>query len=139
MVLRQISITFMSGPRDGDIQTFEIDFERLSPPLVITIGRREDMDIQLHFDSQASRLHAHLGYDGTSFWLEDVESRNGVYLQDDQRIIERTAIDPGALFRVGKTWLRLDPLPSDITSPADPVLPLPHANEMDESKDDDED
>lgn len=139
MVSRQISITFMSGPRDGDVLKFDIDFERMPPPLIITIGRREDMDIQLHFDSQASRLHAHLGYDGTDFWLEDVESRNGVFLHDDQRIEARTPILPGDLFRVGKTWLRLDPLPSDITSPADPIAPLPHDDEYDVSNDDDED
>lgn len=139
MALRQISITFMSGPRDGDTLTFEVDFERTSSTLIITIGRRDDMDIQLHFDSQASRLHAHVCYDGSRFWVEDIDSRNGVFLQGDQRIEESTDIEPGDLFRVGKTWLRLDPLPSDITSPADPVLPPPSTKSMEESQDDDED
>jgi len=130
----------MSGPRDGDTLSFDVDFDHVPPPLIVTIGRREDMDIQLHFDSQASRTHAHLIYDGSDFWLEDLESRNGVFLSDDVRITERTKIEPGELFRVGRTWLRLDPLPSDITSPADPILSAKtQFDESDDNSSDDED
>lgn len=126
MKIRQLSITHMSGPRDGDTLTFSVDPENLNVPLVLTIGRHDDTDIYLHFDSQVSRLHAHLAYDGKQFWIEDMGSRNGTYLTDNEKIEpnEKIYIDPGDLFRVGKTWLRLDPMPSDVTAPAEPLDPI---------------
>lgn len=118
MLVKQISITFMSGPRDGDTKVFEVE----SPLLILTIGRREDTDICLSFDNQVSRLHAHLGYDGVDFWLEDTGSRNGTFVEDLRLSdTERRALEPGDLFRIGRTWLRLDPLPMDVTAPSDPV------------------
>lgn len=124
LIIDQISITFMSGPKDGEVLVFPIpeDFEEV--PLVLTIGRREGTDVCLSYDNQVSRLHAHLGFDGDTFWLEDTESRNGTFI-DGERINpnQRITIEPGSLFRVGRTWLRLDPLPSDITAAAEPVNP----------------
>ncbi|NDJ84774.1 MAG: FHA domain-containing protein [Chloroflexi bacterium] len=119
---KQVSITFMNGPRDGDTLAFDISEEDLETPLVLTIGRRDDADICLNYDSQVSRLHVHVGFDGEDFWLEDTGSRNGTFV-GDTRIpeAESYAIEPGTLFRVGRTWLRLDPLPSDVTAPAEPI------------------
>ena len=138
MLLSQISITFMSGPRDGDTLTFPVQNDTDAPPLVLTIGRREDTDVCLHYDSQVSRLHVHLTFDGEHFWIEDTGSRNGTFLAGDERIPdqERVEIEPGLLFRVGKTWLRLDPLPSDVTAPAEPIEP--YSNDDDDSFDDGE-
>lgn len=131
MLLTQISITFMSGPRDGDTLTFPLDPTTSDISIVLTIGRREDTDVCLHYDSQASRLHAHLSYDGEQFWIEDTGSRNGTFLSTNERIPdnEKVVLEPGALFRVGKTWLRLDPLPSDVTAPAETIEPLTDAAE----------
>lgn len=117
----EISITFMSGPKDGEILKFE------QPPAgqerVLTIGRRETCDVYLPNDNQVSRLHARLGCqskkitetDITSlpflldFWLEDGGSRNGTYVEKlPDRITRRVSLRPGSLFRIGRTWLRLD-------------------------------
>lgn len=126
MLLTQISITFMSGPRDGDTMTFSLDPDTFEAPFILTIGRREDTDVILHYDNQVSRLHVNLTYDGNGFWIEDTGSRNGTFLANNDRIPEnqKVKIEAGELFRVGKTWLRLDPLPSDVTAPAEPVDPL---------------
>jgi pSer/pThr/pTyr-binding forkhead associated (FHA) protein len=120
-VLEKISITMMSGPRDGEILVFQVNYPSHEAPMVLTIGRRDGSDIRLNYDSQVSRLHAHLGFDGKNFWLEDMESRNGTFVKD-QRLDpgQRVEIEAGTLFRVGRTWLRLDPLPNDITAAADP-------------------
>lgn len=118
---RELSITYMSGPLDGKKQTFE------QPPIgeerIISIGRREGCDIHLPFDSQVSRLHARLGCvsvpttSGESvtnpfvltFWLEDGGSRNGTFIErDDDPVEGRISLRPGGLFRIGRTWLRLD-------------------------------
>lgn len=118
---RDISITFMSGPHDGKA----MNFEQPDPgeERVILIGRREGCDIHLHFDNQASRLHARLGLVSMpvtasesvenpyvlAFWLEDGESRNGTYVEKEKVPISgRVNLRPGSLFRVGRTWLRLD-------------------------------
>lgn len=124
-MLEKISITLMSGPRDGEIMVFPVEEATPQTPLVLTIGRREGSDIRLNYDSQVSRQHAHLGFDGTRFWLEDQGSRNGTFI-DEERLNEgdRLVITPSTLFRVGRTWLRLDPLPNDITAAAEPFEPV---------------
>lgn len=118
---KDLSITYMSGPYDGKTLSFEQpDF---GEERVLLIGRREGCDIHLNFDSQASRIHARLGcasvpvsatesVDGAfmlSFWLEDGGSRNGTYVERDKQPTRgRVSLRPGTLFRVGRTWLRLD-------------------------------
>ena len=117
----EISVTYMSGPEDGKKLIFE------QPPVneerVIAIGRREGSDIHISFDNQVSRLHARLGCVTVptpnsesasvpyvlTFWLEDGGSRNGTYIEKEDDPIEgRVSIRPGTLFRIGRTWLRLD-------------------------------
>lgn len=105
----RISITFMNGPLDGKTMTWELPF--IGAELVISIGRRDGSDIMLDYDSQVSRMHAQVIYDliNKLFYLEDLNSRNGTYLAED-RITGRVPLDRGQLFRVGRTWLRVDPI-----------------------------
>lgn len=118
---REISITFMSGPLDG--KTLRFEQPEIGDELVLSIGRREGCDIYLPFDSQVSRLHARLGCSvepvtGTdsisepfvlAFWLEDQSSRNGTFLERERKGIRgRVTMRPGTLFRIGRTWMRLD-------------------------------
>ncbi len=100
----QIAIEVMSGPRDGDVLHLAT-----SEGTMLIIGRREDSDICLNYDNQVSREHAYLVYDGEHFWLEDLRSTNGTFL-GDTRITGRVELHPGQLFRVGRTWLRLEPV-----------------------------
>ncbi len=121
MPKREISITYMSGAYDGKKLPFD------QPPIgderIITIGRREGCDIHIPFDNQISRLHAKLGCVSVpttssdsvvnpfilTFWLEDGGSRNGTFIERQEKPLEgRVSIRPGMLFRVGRTWLRLD-------------------------------
>ena len=118
---KEISITYMSGPLDGKILNF--DQPEPGEERVLLIGRREGCDVHLNFDSQASRVHAHLGIlaipvtatDSVEnpymlgFWLQDDNSRNGTFVERDKSSIKgRISLRPGSLFRVGRTWLRLD-------------------------------
>ena len=116
----EISVTFMSGPLDGKTLTFEQPTP--GEQRIITIGRRDTCDIHLGFDNQVSRLHARLGCVSNSitdeesslpallsFWLEDSNSRNGSFIEKDpDPLTERVNLRPGILFRIGRTWLRLD-------------------------------
>lgn len=118
---KEISITFMSGPLDG--KTLHFEQPDLGDELVLNIGRREGCDIHLPFDNQVSRLHARLGCTSTlltatesvvepfvlAFWLEDMGSRNGTFVEREKQSVRgRVSLRPGALFRIGRTWMRLD-------------------------------
>lgn len=113
-----ISVTIMSGPRDGEVLRFVPDPE--NDEFTLEIGRREDCPVPLAYDSQVSRLHAKLIFENGRFWLEDLDSRNGTYLNNKQ-IRKRVKIAPNTIFRVGRTWLRLDPLPPDETQSMVPL------------------
>jgi len=106
-VVDEIVIALMSGPKDGDMLTFHTLLDS-AEPIELTIGRREGSDICLSYDSQVSRDHARLIFDGALFWLEDQHSTNGSYIGDD-KITGRAALEPGQLFRIGRTWLRVEP------------------------------
>ena len=118
---REISITYMSGPNDG--KTLRFEQPDVGDELIINIGRREGCDIHLPNDNQVSRLHARLGCVVSpvtasdfvtepyvlSFWLEDMRSRNGTFLEREKEPLRgRVSLRPGTLFRIGRTWLRLD-------------------------------
>jgi pSer/pThr/pTyr-binding forkhead associated (FHA) protein len=108
----RVSITFMSGPLDGKTMTWEVS--ELGSDLIITIGRRDGCDILLDYDSQVSRLHARVISEATQhrFFLEDANSRNGTFLSNE-KIHGRVSLERGQLFRVGRTWLRIDPVRQD--------------------------
>jgi len=118
---REISVTHMSGPLDG--KTLRFEQPEVGGELVLNIGRREGCDVHLPFDNQVSRVHARLGCLSTpvtasdsvtepyilSFWLEDMRSRNGTFVEREKDPLRgRTSLRPGMLFRIGRTWLRLD-------------------------------
>ena len=120
-IKRELSVTFMSGPLDGKKLSFEQPL--IGEEHVITIGRREGCDIHISFDNQVSRVHARLGCISVptaedsfslspyalTFWLEDGGSRNGTFIEKDDEPLEgRVGLRPETLFRIGRTWLRLD-------------------------------
>lgn len=118
---REITVTFMSGPLDG--KTMPFTQPAPGEERALNIGRREGSEIHLPFDSQVSRLHAKLycthvaasvNGDADSphvmmFWLEDQGSRNGTFIEKQVEPTEgRMSLRPGTLFRIGRTWMRLD-------------------------------
>lgn len=71
----------------------------------IEIGRGEDCRIRLD-DTYASQMHARLyGKDGTWF-VEDLGSTNGTYL-NDRRLSNPAEVHAGDIVRIGKTLLEL--------------------------------
>jgi pSer/pThr/pTyr-binding forkhead associated (FHA) protein len=102
----------MSGPDDGQ----QLFLERTRDGQVaddgtwsILFGRREECDVSVPFDTQVSRRHAylHVGANG-QFRLEDVGSLNGTFVNKSKtRIEEPVPIKPGQLFRLGRTWMRI--------------------------------
>jgi len=81
------------GPRAG--QTFD-----LSRP-VVTIGREAGSDIVLD-DPQVSRHHARLTLQGASYFVEDLGSTNGSFV-NGRRVMAPTPLNPGDKLGLGDT------------------------------------
>ncbi len=73
----------------------------------VTIGRGSWMDISLHWDEGASRLHARLEPVGDDWTVvDDGTSRNGTFL-NGERIAGRRRLDDGDELLIGATRLRV--------------------------------
>lgn len=110
-----VTIMVMSGVDDGALMVFrsEADGIRTGTQWQITVGRNDSNDLCLRNDTFVSRNHANLTWRDGGWWLEDKDSTNGTFLENekdffmDERVRGSVPIDPGQLFRVGRTWLRI--------------------------------
>ncbi len=71
----------------------------------ILIGRADDSTLVLD-DDYASTRHARLGFSGGDWFLEDLGSTNGTYL-DRAKVTAPTRVPPGTPIRIGKTVIEL--------------------------------
>jgi pSer/pThr/pTyr-binding forkhead associated (FHA) protein len=69
------------------------------------IGRSKDCDIQLE-DSNVSRRHAELRQEGTSYWIVDLDSTNGVEVNG--RRLKRAKLEHGDRMTLGSTELTFE-------------------------------
>jgi len=74
----------------------------------ITIGRNPNCDISLKDDS-LSAIHARISYHHTQWWLEDLDSKNGTFLNKSQVIVPTVLITDDQ-FKCGNTFfsVRID-------------------------------
>jgi hypothetical protein len=68
----------------------------------VLLGRSRECDIQIE-DANVSRRHAELRQEGTSFWIVDLDSTNG--LEVNGKRVKRAKLDPGDSFTIGSTEL----------------------------------
>lgn len=88
-----------SGPLVLYCEERGIDQELTEEPLVIG---REEGDLVLDGDSAASRLHARLFFDKGRYWIEDLGSTNGTWV-NRHRIRRKVELQRGDLVQVGET------------------------------------
>lgn len=93
------ALVIKTGPKAG--QRLELDAE-------MAIGR-QDGDLVLE-DPEVSRRHAVLRRSGASVVVEDLESTNGTFV-NEERIENPRAVRPGDQIRVGRTTLEIEPDP----------------------------
>jgi pSer/pThr/pTyr-binding forkhead associated (FHA) protein len=109
----QVDIMIMSGVDDGLLLTFSTaneDGVLNENEWMLTLGRRDDNDVCLRNDTYTSRYHARLHLRDGHCWLEDCDSKNGTFIEEDAedaRISGTIELHPGQLFRVGRTWMRV--------------------------------
>jgi pSer/pThr/pTyr-binding forkhead associated (FHA) protein len=89
-------LEFLGGPEDGRI-------DRL-PGEEVTIGRREDNDIQIYSDSALSRRHARVFRRDEQFWIQDRKSSFGTWVDGERVPSEESApLADGSLVRLART------------------------------------
>jgi hypothetical protein len=71
----------------------------------ILIGRADDSTLVLD-DDYASTRHARIAKRGTDWYVEDLGSTNGTYL-DRAKVTGPTRVPPGVPIRIGKTVIEL--------------------------------
>ena len=101
-----LTLTFMSGARDGEV----VQLETAGSPPSVSIGRVAPCDLIISDDPDLSRRHARIFGSGSSWMLEDLHSSNGTFIGEFQaarRLLGPIAIKDGDIFRVGLTRLRL--------------------------------
>jgi class 3 adenylate cyclase len=111
--------------RDGDgcLRVFVLGAEEETR----TLGRRPEMDLSLHWDSQVSGLHAELRcFMGEWMLLDEGLSRNGTYV-NRQRVSARQRLRNGDRIRLGRTVLAFNaaqqqPVGATVTAGALPHL-----------------
>jgi serine/threonine protein kinase len=79
------------------------------------VGRDLRFDIRPQ-DEEISRQHAVITFDGTSFSIRDLNSANGTFVNERRvEIDQRIRLSPGDLIRIGKTTLRFEYTPPELT------------------------
>jgi tetrahydrodipicolinate N-succinyltransferase len=70
-----------------------------------TIGRDWDSNIVLA-DNQVSNKHAVIKHEDNIYWIEDLNSKNGVYV--DEKKIKTERLANGSIIRMGSTILMIE-------------------------------
>jgi pSer/pThr/pTyr-binding forkhead associated (FHA) protein len=97
-----VELMVMSGPEDG--LTITLAAPKQGDAYIF--GRRDDCDVILAYDSQISRNHSRLFVKDGKWHLQDLGSRNGTYI-GQQKLDGIAQLAPGQMFRMGRTWMRL--------------------------------
>ena len=112
----KVKVMIMSGVEDGSLIEFNSgngDGQLRAGKWTIDIGRRDNNDLCLRNDTFVSRQHAKLHWMDKRWWLEDCKSTNGTFVENpdsffnDERVKGIVPIVIDQLFRVGRTWLRI--------------------------------
>jgi pSer/pThr/pTyr-binding forkhead associated (FHA) protein len=91
------SLTIADGPQSG------VSAQLGGEPVII--GRGSDCQIKLDDDYSSTR-HARLFLSDGQWWVEDLGSTNGTYL-NGQRLTRPVAAEIGGSIRIGRTTLNL--------------------------------
>lgn len=79
----------------------------------LLVGRRESCDIVLRF-ANVSAHHCQLMIDNGYLYVRDLQSRNGVKINDGERIKEQRRVDPGDILSISKHRYRVEYDPADL-------------------------
>ncbi len=92
------------------IETESAPVQRFTLRPVTAIGRSTENHLVID-DPFASANHAIVVWRENHWWIEDLGSHNGTYL-NDERVTEPRTLNSGDRIRVGETVLRFEPEPA---------------------------
>ena len=95
---RQPVLVVTKGPLEG--ARFPVPTDGLS------IGRDPDCNVILD-DANVSRYHARLVFHNAAIWVQDVGSRNGVFL-NEKRVVRHKQLSPGDELVIGEHIFTLE-------------------------------
>src|SRR4030067_2750451 len=90
----KFTLTLSAGSYPGK------EYARDAPEIII--GRDSSSDLVISTKS-GSRRHARLSREGDQYLIEDLNSSNGTFI-NDQRLQEKTRLNPGDLVRLGQVF-----------------------------------
>jgi pSer/pThr/pTyr-binding forkhead associated (FHA) protein len=91
------------------------------------IGRSPSVEVSLS-DETVSAVHARLWKDGNRWWLEDLESRNGTFLNEIP-VAKSAVLCTGDRIRIGRIQLEFRAHESGASAPAQNASPPPEEAE----------
>lgn len=114
----KLNLMIMSGVDDGLLLNYDTDNNDgnlINETWTLSIGRAPEDDIFLRTDTFISRRHAILQWQDNTWSMTDNNSKNGTFIEnadnptEDLRLhpLETIALSPDQLFRIGRTWLRI--------------------------------
>lgn len=107
-----LTVTVNKGPGERQTLRFRLSFR---------IGRLEDCEVCIN-DDYVSRYHAEVIFEENQWWVLDLGSANGVYL-DGQRVA-RTPVAQATTIRLGiygpELLLEVEPAPVEVVRPLPP-------------------
>lgn len=115
----KIYLVMLSGVEDGEQRLLNSENNQgklQENSWSLTIGRQDDNDVVLQNDTFISRHHAKIHFESEQWWIEDCESTNGTFTENedqfflDRKIIGKMLLDTSLMFRVGRTWLKIKPV-----------------------------
>jgi len=115
----KVSVVLMSGVEDGEQHLFDSENdngEMSGNRWSLAIGRQDDNDLILQNDTFISRHHAKLHHEANQWWIEDCNSTNGTFTENedqfflDNKVTGTLLLDTNLMFRVGRTWLKIKPI-----------------------------
>lgn len=129
----KIVLRYTQGSKTGRVEEFPLERARNTG---LTIGREATCEIAFDADKDdlVSRTHSKITVEGDGYWIGDLGSRNGTYV-NKQRISSRVKLMPGDVVQLGpggpEFEFDLNPRPagmvratrlgSDVTAPRPPM------------------
>lgn len=109
MQIPKLQIDVLAGPETGASFSYQKD--------CITLGRAGDNDVALPSDSAVSARHARLIWQETQWFVEDMGSKNGTFIEKSeasQKVETPRALTPGQQIVMGESVLALEmPRPAE--------------------------
>ncbi len=97
----------------------------LLAPRDYSVGRATNNDIALP-EPSVSKFHARITHENGQFWLEDLKSLHGVYVNATK--IQKAALTPGTQVQLGNLSFKFSPLTGDGTT--DKIVEYPWAEQQ---------